>query len=108
MISRRSAGRSVVINEEELLAMFCWITILGGALIMIRQHSRSEALFYYFRLENQVPESHLHINYRKKWVGHSPPTRPNKRQRFPKGLPSKEGYLLRQPNSTVKTTSSPA
>jgi hypothetical protein len=23
------------------------------------QHSRSEALFYYFRLEDQVPESHL-------------------------------------------------
>jgi hypothetical protein len=31
---------------------------LGGVLIM-GQHSRSEALFYYFRLEHQVPESHL-------------------------------------------------
>jgi transposase len=39
--------------------MFCWITILGGALIMMGQHSRSEALFYYFRLEDQVPETHL-------------------------------------------------
>jgi hypothetical protein len=26
---------------------------------MISQHSRSEALFYYFRLEDQVPENHL-------------------------------------------------
>jgi len=39
--------------------MLCWITILGGALIMMGQHSRSEALFYYFRLEDQVPENHL-------------------------------------------------
>ena len=39
--------------------MFCWITILGGALIMMGQHDRSEALFYYFRLEDQVPETHL-------------------------------------------------
>jgi transposase len=39
--------------------MRCWITILGGVLIMMGQHSRSEALFYYFRLEDQVPEIHL-------------------------------------------------
>jgi hypothetical protein len=39
--------------------MFCWMTILGGVLIMMGQNSRSEALFYYFRLEDQVPESHL-------------------------------------------------
>jgi Transposase domain (DUF772) len=39
--------------------MLCWITILGGVLIMMGQHSRSEALFYYFRLEDQVPENHL-------------------------------------------------
>jgi len=26
---------------------------------MMGQHDRSEALFYYFRLEDQVPESHL-------------------------------------------------
>ena len=32
--------------------MLCWITILGGVLIMMGQHSRSEALFYYFRLED--------------------------------------------------------
>jgi hypothetical protein len=31
------------------------IFICGGVLIMMGQHSRSEALFYYFRLEDQVP-----------------------------------------------------
>jgi hypothetical protein len=44
--------------KGEILAMLCWITILGGVLIMMGQHSRSEALFY-FRLEDQVPETHL-------------------------------------------------
>src|SRR6201987_4637517 len=39
--------------------MLCWMTILGGALVMMGQHSLSEALFYYFRLEDQVPETHL-------------------------------------------------
>ena len=39
--------------------MLFLIAILGGLLIMMGQHSRSEALFYYFRLEDQVPETHL-------------------------------------------------
>ena len=39
--------------------MLCWIVIVGGLLIMMGQHDRSEALFYYFRLEDQVPETHL-------------------------------------------------
>jgi hypothetical protein len=26
---------------------------------MMGQHSRSESLFYYFRIEDQVPENHL-------------------------------------------------
>jgi transposase len=39
--------------------MLCWILIFGGLLIMMGQHDRSEALFYYFRLEDQVPENHL-------------------------------------------------
>src|SRR5476649_3102334 len=49
--------------------MLCWMTNLGGALIMMGQHTRPEALCYYFRLEDQVPESHLlrliekHINF---------------------------------------------
>jgi transposase len=36
-----------------------WIAILGGLLVMMGQHDRSEALFYYFRLEDQVAETHL-------------------------------------------------
>jgi len=39
--------------------MLRWISILGGLLIMMGQHDRSEALFYYFRLEDQIPETHL-------------------------------------------------
>jgi transposase len=39
--------------------MLRWISIFGGLLIMMGQHERSEALFYYFRLEDQIPESHL-------------------------------------------------
>src|SRR5271169_2285769 len=41
-----------------MLAML-WIAILGGWLIMMVQQDRSEALFYYFRLQHQVPENHL-------------------------------------------------
>src|SRR5713101_2632773 len=40
-------------------SMLCWILIVGGLLIMMGQHDRSEALFYYFRLEDQVSETHL-------------------------------------------------
>src|SRR5271157_4606337 len=39
--------------------MLCWILIVGGLLIVMGQHDRSEALFYYFRLEDHVPETHL-------------------------------------------------
>src|SRR5213596_1288679 len=39
--------------------MLCLIPIVGGLLIMMGQHDRCEALFYYFRLEDQVPENHL-------------------------------------------------
>jgi len=37
--------------------MLCWILIVGGLLIMMGQHDRSEALFYYFRLEDQESKS---------------------------------------------------
>jgi hypothetical protein len=40
--------------------MLCLILIVGGLLIMMGQHDRSEALFYYFRLEDQVPEARSH------------------------------------------------
>ena len=46
-------------QKEGILAMLCWITILRGVLIIMRQHDPSEALFYYFRLEDQVPGTHL-------------------------------------------------
>jgi transposase len=39
--------------------MCCVIFNLGGLLIMMGQHARSEALFYYFRLEDHIPENHL-------------------------------------------------
>jgi hypothetical protein len=39
--------------------MLFWILIVGGVLIMMGQHNRSEALFYYFRLQDQIPENHL-------------------------------------------------
>jgi transposase len=35
------------------------IANLGGWLLMMGQHDRSESLFYYFRIEGQVPENHL-------------------------------------------------
>ena len=39
--------------------MLRWISMFGGLLIMMGQHDRSEALFYYFRLEDHIPENHL-------------------------------------------------
>src|ERR1700686_3452023 len=45
--------------KEVIFPMLCWILIVGGLLIMMGQHDRSEALFYYFRREAQVPENHL-------------------------------------------------
>ena len=39
--------------------MLFFLAIHGGLLIMMGQHSRSESLFYYFRIEDQVPENHL-------------------------------------------------
>jgi transposase len=45
--------------EESDPSMLCVIPIVGGLLTMMGQHDRSEALFYYFRLEDQVPENHL-------------------------------------------------
>jgi len=48
--------------------MLLFTATFGGLLLMMGNHSRSESLFYYFRLEDQVPETHLlrlidrHIN----------------------------------------------
>jgi transposase len=45
--------------EGGIRPMLGWISIFGGRLIMMGQHARSEALLYYFRREDQVPEHHL-------------------------------------------------
>jgi transposase len=39
--------------------MLLFTIAFGGLLIMMGHHARSEALFYYFRLEDQVPENYL-------------------------------------------------
>ena len=39
--------------------MLLLLAMLGGLLLMMGNHSRSESLFYYFRIEDQVPENHL-------------------------------------------------
>jgi transposase len=39
--------------------MLLCIAIVGGLRLMMGQHTRSESLFYYFRLEDQVPGDHL-------------------------------------------------
>ena len=49
--------------------MLLFTILLGGLLLMMGHQSRSETLFYYFRLEDQVPENHLlrlidhHVNF---------------------------------------------
>ena len=39
--------------------MYCLMLTPGGLLIMMGQHARSEALFYYFTLEEYIPQNHL-------------------------------------------------
>src|SRR5512133_2417765 len=39
--------------------MLLFTASFGGLLLMMGQKSRAESLFYYFRLEDQVPENHL-------------------------------------------------
>src|SRR5947209_7279052 len=49
--------------------MLLFTALFGGLLLMMGNHSRSESLFHYFRLEDQVPENHLlrlidrHVNF---------------------------------------------
>jgi transposase len=54
-VSRSVCSNVCIKNGLYLLFIF----ILRGLLTMIGQHTRSESLFYYFRLEDQVPENHL-------------------------------------------------
>ena len=44
---------------QHSVTMLLWIAIVGGLTLMMGQHARCESLFYYFRLEDQVPEDHL-------------------------------------------------
>jgi hypothetical protein len=46
------------VSQHSLTMLFC-IAIVGGLTLMMGQHARSESLFYYFRLDDQVPENHL-------------------------------------------------
>ena len=39
--------------------MLLFTITFGGLLLMMGHHPRAESLFYYFRLEDQVPENHL-------------------------------------------------
>jgi transposase len=39
--------------------MLLFTMTFGGLLLMMGHHSRAESLFYYFRLEDQVPENHV-------------------------------------------------
>src|SRR5512142_3281338 len=39
--------------------MLLFIAMFGGLLLMMGHQTRSESLFYYFRIEDQVPENHL-------------------------------------------------
>jgi hypothetical protein len=41
--------------------MLCSIFILGGVLVMMGQRARSQALFYYLRLKDQVPLNAAHL-----------------------------------------------
>jgi hypothetical protein len=49
--------------------MLLFIATLGGLLLMMGHQAREKSLFYYFRLEDQVPENHLlrlidrHVNF---------------------------------------------
>jgi len=49
--------------------MLLFTATFGGLLLMMGDHSPSESLFHYFRLEDQVPEDHLlrlidrHVNF---------------------------------------------
>jgi transposase len=48
-------GNAYIKSVQHMLLIFN----LGGLMIMMGQNCRSESLFYYFRIEDQVPENHL-------------------------------------------------
>jgi hypothetical protein len=51
--------------------MLRWISIFGGLLIMMEQYARSEALFYYFRLEDWGRRLGEHRRQCEAWFANS-------------------------------------
>ena len=47
-------------QPHSLTMLFC-IVIAGGLTLMMGQQARSESLFYYFRLDDQIPENPLRL-----------------------------------------------
>jgi hypothetical protein len=54
-----------MVERKQFLPMLRWISILGGLVIMMGQHDRSEALFHYSRLTGQDPGNHPPAAHRK-------------------------------------------
>ena len=60
---------AIEVVSQHSVSMLLRIAIVGGLRLMMGQHTRSESLFYYFRLDDQVAETHLlrlvdqHINF---------------------------------------------
>jgi hypothetical protein len=56
-------------NGQVQQSMLLFTIIYGGLLLMMGHQAREESLFYYFRLEDEVPENHLlrlidrHVNF---------------------------------------------
>ena len=73
---------------------------------MMGQHSRSEALFYYFRREDQVPETHRlrlmekHINFA---FAREPPPAPQTDDHAQIGIPFFEYLVFDNPNWDFQT-----
>jgi hypothetical protein len=60
---------AIEVISQHSVSMLLRIAIVGGLTLMTGQHTRSESLFYYLRLDDQVAETHLlvlvdqHINF---------------------------------------------
>ena len=96
-------------SEESDLSMLCLILIVGGRLIMMAQHDRFEALFYYFRPEDQVPEIHLlrlidkHISF--EFVRQQPKDSYRQRQRKTSSdWPASKAHRLSPPRKEEKNS----
>jgi transposase len=82
--------------------MLCLILMVGGLLIMMGQHDRTEALFYYFRLEDQVPETHL-LRLIDKHIGLTFVREKLKESYSDTGRPSIDPELLQEQSTTRRS-----